>query len=231
MMRQEMGTSSSGITKRPHFIPRLLLRRFSLHPEKENPPIWRLSKSTGSASKTSVNNETIIKRANELSSQSELPANFAEDAFSLIEGKAKRVIDRLVDGSRLSAEDRWILAVFLILQDARTPRGREWKMFMLEQSVREHALIHMSDRERVRDVLRRIGHDPSDEEVESWIVSTTSEIETGKLAFQASHDQEVAGMFLGVTELAPLLCTKMSWIALRFTGKREFIISDHPLVR
>ncbi len=46
--------------KRHHYVPRVLLRRFSSDPEADNPPLWRLDKKSGRPSRTSVANEAVI---------------------------------------------------------------------------------------------------------------------------------------------------------------------------
>ena len=72
-------TSMGGPPRRHHYIPRFLMRGFSLTPDAHNPPIWRLDKKTGKPSRSAVNSDAVVKDFYKL-----------EDCKKLAEELAKR---------------------------------------------------------------------------------------------------------------------------------------------
>jgi hypothetical protein len=91
----------------------VLLRRFSPSPRSENPPIWNLDISTGRPSRTSVNNETVIRdfyRINQTSRP--VSADWAEGMLSRIESEAAEPIRKLVEGITLSVVERESMGLF-----------------------------------------------------------------------------------------------------------------------
>ncbi len=47
-------------TKRHHYVPKLLMRRFSTSPQARNPILWKLEKGSGKPSKTAIDGEAVV---------------------------------------------------------------------------------------------------------------------------------------------------------------------------
>jgi hypothetical protein len=63
-----------GSAKLHHYVPQLLLRRFSARPRAKNPPLIKLDLKTGRLSRTSVGNEAAISHYNRPEEGSSIPA-------------------------------------------------------------------------------------------------------------------------------------------------------------
>jgi hypothetical protein len=208
--------------KHPHYVPRMVLRRLSPQPTADNPPLWGLDKATGAVRRTSANNELVV--TNETLLQRPAPGlnmHSIEDFFAEVEGATVPVIDKLVEGTVLTDDERGTMAVFLFLQQQRTPRGRQWLNFIQEKIATMELERRLVDRELVRSVP---GEAMSDEEIEQW-----QQEQKGKWVAKPSHDHEVAGMLYGIEAVVPLIAGSMTWICQRTTADVPFVISDQPL--
>jgi hypothetical protein len=208
--------------KHPHYVPRMVLRRFSPQPTADNLPLRGLDKATGVVRRTSANNELVVTNETLLRRPApDLNMHSIEDFFADVEGATVAIIDKLVEGTGLTDDERGTMAVVLFLQQQRTPRGRQWLSFIQEKIATMELERRLADRELVRSVL---GEDTSDEEIERW-----QEEQKGKWVAKPSHDHEVAGMLYGIETVVPLIAGAMTWICQRTTIDVPFVISDHPL--
>jgi len=85
-----------------HYVAQMNLGRFSVEPDRENPPLWTLESGSGRIRKSSVQNEAAITNYNRLDdSDGELEPELAEQAFSEIETLARPVLDKSRHAMRL----------------------------------------------------------------------------------------------------------------------------------
>lgn len=215
-------------TKRHHYVPRMLLRRFSANPAADNPPLWCLEKGSGRPRGTCVNNEAVVGHYYRLENEEANPA-LVEDALSIIEGRAKEIIDALVAGQNLSSDQRFLMALFIHLQYMRTPRGRHWMTHLQEMGVRIAAMNHLADPEEVKKHFAEKGEQRTDEEIERWRHEVLERIERGSPRITPTHDGEVAGIFRQADSLSRLIALKMTWTALCPSAGEQYILSDHPV--
>jgi hypothetical protein len=79
-----------------HYVAQMNLGRFSIEPDRENPPLWTLESGSGKIRKSSVRNEAAITDYNRLDdSDGEHGPELAEQAFSEIETLARPVLDKI----------------------------------------------------------------------------------------------------------------------------------------
>jgi hypothetical protein len=78
-----------GNAKLQHYVPQLLLRRFSVDPTAKNPPLFKLDLKTGRTSRTSVKNEAAITHYHRPEEGSGIPPGLVEETLSLVEDAAK----------------------------------------------------------------------------------------------------------------------------------------------
>jgi hypothetical protein len=141
-----------------HYVAQMNLGRFSVEPDRENPPLWTLESGSGRIRKSSVRNEAAITDYNRLdNSGGEHEPELAEQAFSEIETLARPVLDKISVRQALTPRERIALATFLQLQYQRTPRMRENMRFVTREAARLWAHMKLSDREHVRDFLENEG--------------------------------------------------------------------------
>ncbi len=214
--------------KRHHYVPRVLLRRFSSAPLAENPPLWKLDKETGQPVKTSVNNETVINDYYRLE-QSSLPPTFVEETLSAIEGEAAEPIRRLADGEGLTPLERLNMAMFLHVQRQRTPLGRKWSAYLYGKMAQVEMEMKLQDPKFVRETWGSLDEKMSEEEIERWRLETLADLQSGRLTVEASQDHEAGGIFFVATDLAPIIAGQMTWFSLRAPRGSAFICSDHPV--
>jgi hypothetical protein len=218
--------------KRHHYVPELLLRRFSTNSMEEHPLIYRLDVRTGAISKLSTINCAVIQHYNRLSEASGLPGGFAEAMLAYAESKAVPLIEKLLRGGVFSLQERVDFSIFLMAQQMRTPRGREWQRFGQEQAAKFWLLKQIyEDRDFTRERLReKLGREPTEDEINESIFQMAEPLERGELTVRVSSDQEILGMFVPAPDLVPLI-GEMNWTLLEAPGRQSFILSDDPLVR
>jgi hypothetical protein len=218
--------------KRHHYVPEFLLRRFSTNPADEHPPIYRLDIKTGAILPLSTINCAVVQHYNRLSKKSGLPGGFAEAMLAHAEAKAVPLVEKLLRGEMLNLEERVDFSVFLMAQQMRTPRGREWYRFTYEQTATQwlHKEIYQN-RDVTKQHLREdLGREPTEDEIDESIRQMAESLESGELILSASSDQEILGMFVPAPYLIPLI-GEMNWTLLEAPSGQSFIISDDPLVR
>ena len=85
-----------------HYVAQMNLGRFSVEPDRENPPLWTLESGSGRIRKSSVRNEAAITDYNRLDdSDAEVEPELAEQAFSEIETLARPVLDKVLGSAEL----------------------------------------------------------------------------------------------------------------------------------
>ncbi len=218
--------------KRHHYVPEFLLRRFSTNPAEEHPQIYRLDVRTGAITRISTNNCAVIRYYNRLSPTTGLPVGFAEAMLSYAEGQAAPLVEKLLHGEILDLQERVDFSMFLMAQQMRTPRGREWLRFGQDQAAKFWALKQLyENRDVTREYLREdLGHEPSEDEIDESIRQMAEPLESDELVVSYGQDMEILGMFTPAPDLIPLI-GEMNWILLEASGGQSFILSDDPLVR
>jgi hypothetical protein len=215
--------------KRHHYVPKFLLRHFSVVPGEQTPQIWRLDRETGRSDCLSVENCAVVHNYNRLSGDLRLPSNSFEAFLSYIEEKAAPVVKKLVAGQQIDKDERRDIATFIFTQHRRTPRGRAWGRFMQEQAVTQLIVKRLHDRDAVRDVLRsRRTEEPTGGEVDE-AEAMVRKLKEGTLKIRASQDREVLGQLFGMEEVVPIIY-RMCWTVLRAPADSAFILSDDPAV-
>jgi hypothetical protein len=217
--------------KRHHYIPEFLLRRFSTDPGAEHPQIYRLDVKTGDISTPSTLNCAVIQHYNRLSASSGLSAGTAEAVLALVEGQAVLLLEKLIRHETLDAPEREDFSTFLMLQQMRTPRGREWLRFMQDQGAKFGTLKQLyENRDWAKSLLRKeLGRNPSKEEMSQFIRQLAEPLENDELIVSGGLDLEILGMFSQAPTIVPLI-TNMNWTVLKAPAGYSFILSDEPLV-
>jgi Protein of unknown function (DUF4238) len=139
--------------KLTHYVPRMLLRRFSTEPDAKNPRLHVLEVESGRHHLSTVGAEAAINHFNRLETPERLQGPSVEETYSLVESGAGPILARLIEGRTPSADEILLLALFVVLQHERTPRARYWSGFFDEEFATS-ALTNASadpDKDRVAD--------------------------------------------------------------------------------
>lgn len=215
--------------KRHHYVPRMLLRRFSPEPQAENPLLWRLDRDSGEPSKTSVNNEAVIGHYYRMEGPSKLPPGYVEHTLGLIETDAAEVIRKLIDRVPLDFGERLSMAMFLHVQRQRTPQGRQWSAYMYAKVAQVEMEAKLRDPGFVRSTWKELDPEMTDDDIDKWRLETLSDLQSGRLTVEGTQNHEVGGIFFVATDIAPIIAGEMTWLSLRAPRGSAFICSDHPV--
>ncbi len=153
----------------------------------------------------------------------------AEQLLAWIESLTAPSVAKLVIGQRLTRDERMLFAMFLWLQNRRTPLGREWTKFLMNETGHLMALKTVGNRDLIQRHFEEIGEPKTAEEVDEWCRKTVKELEDGTLLVESTHDHEVLGTFLSADTGAEHVAMETSWIGLQAPKDSSFILSDHPL--
>ncbi len=218
--------------KRHHIVPEFLLRRFSMDPGTEHPQIYRLDVKTGVITTHSTKDCAVIQHYNRLSAASGLPAGFAEAMLAYTDDHAASLVGKLLRGELLDMQERVTFSNFLMAQQMRTPRGREWARFGQNQAAKYWVLKQLCEnRGRAKEFLREdLGRSPTEDEIDQFILRVEESLEGGELTVSITSDQEILGMFVPAPDIVPLI-GEMNWTVLKASAGHSFILSDDPLVR
>ena len=183
-------------------------------------------------SKLSTSNCAVIQHYNRLSEASGLPRGFAETMLAYTDGKAVPLVEKLLHGGVFNVQERVDFSTFLMAQQMRTPRGREWLRFGQNQATKFWLLKQIyENRDLTKKHLREdLGRDPTEDEIDESIHEMAEPLERGELTVSISSDQEILGMFVPAPDVIPLI-GEMNWTLLEAPGGQSFILSDDPLVR
>lgn len=216
--------------KRQHYVPRFLLRRFSIDPADRRSRIFRLDKKSGRNERVNPTNEAVVGHYYRMVDEQGLAFHQADEALDRIESGAAGVIAKLqVLGQQITQEEIVQLMTFVITLKQRTPQGRE-ALSEADKRVGELALeMMLSDRENFHRVNRR--DDVTEGETEKLRLFALDELRSGRITGQSTPDREVALMFLNLQAATTRLCEGLGGVLLHIDEDERavFVLSDHPV--
>ena len=220
------------VGSRHHYVPRFLLNRFAIMRHGHH-FICEYHLADGKINSLSTADVAVVKDYNTLKTQSKEEAGLIELFFSLFEEQAAPIVNALVAGGEPSLMEMGVLANFVAAQQVRTPRGRGYARFMMEEARRMYMINQVSSgHEQARDHLREtMGQEPSDEEVAQWQADTVAILEHD-VRVVANRDHEVVGQTIALEKLAEAVFTKEVVVLHTPPAKAfRFVLSDEPLAR
>jgi hypothetical protein len=217
-----------------HWVPRMVLRGFTQHPEQDDPEIWVQPKS-GAPRVSRIASECVIKDHNSLEDAGPLPRRSIEGVFAEIESQAAPLLRKMREGEHLNPAERMAFSNFIAAQYTRTPRSRFQQTYLAEQLMTQKMLGHLSSereafRERTRTLLERNeGSAPTDEAIEEFIDAQASALASGRAKLGAPHNLNAGVGLFGIPKIAPLIYA-MAWAGIHATAAEPFVLGDHPVV-
>ncbi|HZU12189.1 MAG TPA: DUF4238 domain-containing protein [Chloroflexota bacterium] len=216
-----------------HWVPRMVLRNFTLHPREDDPEIWCQPVGRGAPRRSRVGAECAIRHHNTLEAATP-PPNAIEGVYAYMESAAAEPLRKMLRGEHCDEGDRGALARMIAAQYVRTPRARSAIRYVAEKGRTLQLIASASiEREVLRGRARaqlteRNGEEPTEEAVDAYINDVVNALESGKVRVQASHDLEAGGGLSGLEELAHIIYD-MAWVGVR-ASENMLVLSDHPIV-
>jgi hypothetical protein len=215
-------SDSSGnqkLKRRHHTVPRLLLRRFA-----DGEQIIRVPLDGGRRRSVGIADVTVRRDFYSMRDASGQLDDTVEDLFAELEGKAARVIRRVVDGVwPLPTGERAVLAECIAAQHARIPAARKAHNEMADHLGK--VLIAMGGKPEIRRRLAENTTEPvSDQEVDAlWEELTDFD---GYYAEMSVNDHmALMGQSM---KMAYEVFMARSWGLIKFE-RRALLIPDHPV--
>jgi hypothetical protein len=189
-------------TKKQHYVPQFLLRRFSTV-SKRNPKLWTLDKETKAVRLSSVRNvaheNQFYEHADDKGNRIQL-----ESLMSGIDSIGARIVSQIVDDHALtlSGQDRVWLSYFVACQMSRTPMIRK-------------------DMENLRQMI-----------IHKWGPEVRAEGDDRTVGDYGPEDAKRSSLMYiqDVPEFAKILQTKI-WTLSEAPKGCAFIIGDNPVTR
>lgn len=204
--------------KRHHYLPKLVLRRFSIAQGTHEGLIWRGGLDDRSLRRVAPKYEAARTHYYSLPPEFNLPPGFVEDTLMGIESLAGAAIARFERERALTPEDREALAIFLILQHRRTPTGRRELKFADEFMAKMYAELRISDKDAVREVLSESGRVPTEQQIAEWQTENLRQLREGEIEFESVPGREVALMFSNLESIVPKILTDFDWCLYLIPG-------------
>ncbi|GAC1578491.1 MAG: hypothetical protein NVS3B24_10960 [Candidatus Dormibacteria bacterium] len=216
-----------------HWVPRMILRNFTLHPDGQDPEIWCQPVGRGAPRLSRVGAECVIGDHNTLTT-GVLPAQAIEGLYGRIESDAAPIVRQLLAGEAFNEDGRRAMSYLIAVQHVRTPRARSEQRFVAEKAATTHALLEAQRQrqsliEGAREHLaRRDGVAPAVDQGEAFVDAAIAGLEQGTVLMRAPHDMDAGLGLLGANELAEVIYG-MAWTGMRVEDI-DLIIGDHPLL-
>jgi hypothetical protein len=229
---QDLINRLRNVGSRHHYVPRFLLNRFAIMRDGHH-FICDYRLADAKVTSLSTADVAVVKDYNTLKTQSKAEAGLIELFFSLFEEQAAPIINSLVAGKEPSLMEMGVLANFVAAQQVRTPRGRGYARFMMEEARRMYLINQIATgAEQTRDHLREtMGREPTDDEVSQWQADTIAILEND-VKVLANRDHEVVGQTIALEKLAEAVFTKEVVVLHAPPAKGfRFVLSDEPLAR
>lgn len=189
-------------TKKQHYVPQFLLRRFASH-SKKNPQLWVLDKKTNNLRLSSVRDSGHENQFYKYSHTDGVQIDL-EPLMADIDSAGSSLVKKILATNMIpsSSDDMAILAIFLACQMYRTPMVRNDM-----ENFRKMIVHKWGPNIRMSETEKPIGeYGPEDAKLSSL------------LSIQ------------DVPEFAELLLSKV-WTLVQAPSRYPFIIGDNPVVR
>lgn len=198
------------IPKRHHYLPQFYLRRFA----EEDGYLWVFDRSQQHLRRERPKSIAVRKHYYSTEDQEGNKDATMEEFFSFLEGKSKRVFDKLDENSDINLEDRYYLATFMGFLACRIPAFER----SLNEAITGFAEVLMRKNVDSPGFAQRF--DKSPEELTEYINS-------GELSLAANGNMRLENILNQGPIVARALFSQR-WRIVRAPSKTSFVTSDRP---
>jgi hypothetical protein len=215
--------------KRHHFIPQFLLRRFASTGSSDVPRVARLDRRSGQPRTVTTKEAAFKKNLYTLSDEDGQRHRRLEGFLSIVEHHAAPALERLEAAPlELSVADRQTIALYLALQESRTPTGNLRRQHISQWMVDLHWAAWLDSPEGFRRMYRRsIDKPASDQEIDAFREQMQERLRAGAIRY-ADPRAEAHGMMLKTADDLATEVYAMTWVVL-LAGEGEFVLGDRCL--
>jgi len=216
-----------------HYLPQFYLRAFAIsgrpssiyHYERNRQPVPKEIRSVAS-------DDGYYKIETK---DSIVPPNTIDRIYTIVEGKAGPIIQRLIAGTDFSLSDKskGILSNFIAFQAFRTPWARETGKSLDLTRKRQDFKHFAENKEKFYEFAKDFDSSLDSEEIEQRSQSMLNVEEHVVVRHATSGENESYFMAFGVVvawRSIPTLFRKQ-WHLIQSVGSELFITSDNPVVR
>jgi hypothetical protein len=223
---QDFSRLDNNPAKRHHFVPRLLLRRFS-HKHNDKDCVFQMEATSRKAPRrvpvrTAASRHQLYRAIDEDGKSS----NRHEGYLALVEDHAAPALLAIDEHPKsLSRGERATIAFFVALQTMRTPAAADQVTAIANAAMRTWASEFYSDRQAFAEHYRRIREpSASDEEIEQLRQDVINQIGDGRIRLSGKKGAAFATAFEYAIGNVPLLI-EFDWTLLKAPAG-GFITSD-----
>ncbi|MDX6450592.1 MAG: hypothetical protein QOH16_641 [Gaiellaceae bacterium] len=211
-----------------HIVPRFHLGRFASPPGR-NGSVYVIDKRTGRSFREPVKNACTATDFYVIEDKAGNESAVIEDMLQKLESYCARRIEQLVKAAgKPSDNDRYTLAMYVVLTATRTPRMREhlrWVSDTLTLARFRSTLEADPPWQRMRAALYA---EMPDDEAERLRQRMIKEVDSGNLAVEFPQRYYVISTMEYLTHQAEI-AADMSWTVMRTPDDREFVIGDNAV--
>lgn len=207
-----------GKSRRHHFIPQFLLRRFT---DPATVLLHQLDIETSEITQPGPRGAGWEPKLYRVTDDQSRQNDYLEGFFSLVETHAADSIQALHDDPlAMSNGDRVTIALFLALQESRTPGGQKHMIEAFSVIGRLQLEMLLQDPGGIRKAWKG----KSAKEVEQLRKDTLAQLRDGRLDIRATKEMTLRAMLDTWLERAAAI-DEMSWVVLHAHGG-EFVLGD-----
>ena len=206
--------------KRHHYIPQFFLKYFS----QDQANLWvfdrekkayRFQDTRKIASENKFYTYTVKGKEENL-----------EGIFGMIEGLAKPILDKLIQKSEITMQEKADFSMFLAALRVRIPYFKKWSEEGGEKMYKKYNQIAFSNREHVENLIKKSGKTVTKKEVDELMDFATDE---SKYSVKFPPGYWIKTMLTLSLDLADIFIDS-NWDVYHFDRQYALVTSDNPVV-
>ena len=206
------------MARHEHYVAAHLLRRFA----RKDGRLWMYDREAPGEPRL-VNPRHL---AVELGMYDMADGDSLEDLLTEhIDTPGHRILEKLCVGEPLTVDDKQRFALYLVTQEVRTPATRDHVLSMMSEVMERIAEVQLSNTQRVKEVLKRLGSPVTDDMVELMRRGVAEK----RIRVQMRPDLWLR-VLLSAGRVAQLV-SEMDWFIAEAPEEFEFVITDNPVTK
>lgn len=206
--------------KRHHYIPQFFLKYFS----QDQANLWvfdKVKKEYRYQDTRKIASENMFYTYTVKGKEENL-----ESLFGMIEGLAKPILDKIIQKTEITMQEKADFSMFLAALRVRIPDFKKWTEEGGEKMYKKHNKIIFSNREYVENMIKRSGKKVSKIEVDELIEFATDESKYGVKFPPGYWIKTMLTLSLDVADIF----IDSNWDVYHFDRKYALVTSDNPVV-
>ena len=206
--------------KRHHYIPQFFLKYFS----QDEANLWLFDR---------VKKEYRFRDTRKIASENKFytytvkgKEENLEDLFGMIEDLAKPILDKIIQKSEITMQEKADFSMFLAVLRVRIPDFKKWTEEGGEKMYKKYNKIVFSNRQHVEDLIKRSGKKVSKKEVDELVDFATDE---SKYYVKFPPSYWLGTMLKLSLDVADIFIDS-NWDIYHFNRKYALLTSDNPVV-